>query len=92
MSIVSTMQTGSTFTVSLQAIDAYGNVVSAADLAVAFLLGSGSGKGKFGKVTYIGNGIYQATFTPTTAGTDTILATISGAKVKSTAKITAALV
>jgi hypothetical protein len=54
-------------------------------LAVTFMLGSG--QGTFGKVTYAGNGIYQATFTASKAGSYTIEAAIAGAKIKSTASI-----
>lgn len=57
-------------------------------LSIAFTLDSGSGKGTFGKVTYIGNGEYQATFMPSHVGTYTIEAEISGVKVKSTATLT----
>jgi hypothetical protein len=81
---------GTPVTVTLQAIDADGNLETTGGLSVAFSLGKGSSKGKFGKVTYLGNGIYQATFTPAAAGVDTIQATINGAKVKSTVAITVA--
>jgi hypothetical protein len=80
------VQKGSQVTITLKAVDAYGNQ-EAAGLAIVFMLGSGGGKGTFGKIAYAGNGIYQATFTPTTAGSDIIEATIAGAKVKSTGSI-----
>jgi adhesin/invasin len=78
------VQSGGKVTVTLQARDNYGNPETAGNLAVAFKLGTGSGKGNFGKVTYAGNGIYQATFTGTMAGSNTISATIGAAKVTST--------
>jgi hypothetical protein len=70
----------------LKAVDDYGNL-EAAGLAIAFMLGSGSGKGTFGKVSYAGNGIYQATFTATKVGSNTLEALIGGVKFKSTATI-----
>jgi hypothetical protein len=75
---------GSEVTVTLTAVDNYGNL-EAMGLAVTFMLGSG--QGTFGKVTYAGNGIYQATFTASKAGSYTIEAAIAGAKIKSTASI-----
>jgi adhesin/invasin len=77
---------GSKVTVTLQVVDLYGNSETA-ELAIAFTLGSGSGKGTFGKVTYLGNGLYQANFTPLSAGTDKIEAEISGVKAKSIASL-----
>jgi adhesin/invasin len=79
------VQKGSQVTVTLKAVDAYGNLETGG-LAAAFILLSG--KGTFGKVTYVGNGIYQATFTATSAGSVIIEATIAGARFKSTGKIT----
>lgn len=84
----STVVSGQSITVTLQTIDAYDNLETMGGLAVAFKLVGGSGQGTFGKVTYIGNGKYQATFTGTTAGSNTIEATIGGVKVESTQAIT----
>jgi hypothetical protein len=78
---------GTQVTVTVQTEDAYGNP-EIEKLGVAFALASGSGKGTFGKVIYMGNGIYQATFTPASAGNDIIEALIASAKVKSTASLT----
>jgi hypothetical protein len=80
------VQVGTLVTVTLKAVDDYGNL-EAAGLAIAFMLGSGSGKGTFGKVSYAGNGIYQATFTATKVGSNTLEALIGGVKFKSTATI-----
>ncbi|HEV3310908.1 MAG TPA: invasin domain 3-containing protein, partial [Chloroflexota bacterium] len=86
------VQSGSRVTVTLKAVDAFGNL-EILPLAVAFKLGGGSGNGTFGNVTYSGNGlsgdgIYQATFTGTKVGSTVIEALIDGFKVKSTALIT----
>jgi hypothetical protein len=78
------VEIGSKVTVTLTAVDNYGNL-EAMGLAVTFMVGSGNGT--FGKVTYAGNGIYQATFTASKAGSNTIEAAIAGAKIKSTAPI-----
>jgi hypothetical protein len=82
----SSVKVGAPVTVTFQAVDAQGNDETE-KLAVAFALGSGSGKGKVGTVTYLGNGEYQAAFTPSTAGTDVIEALIGGIEVKSTATL-----
>jgi hypothetical protein len=81
------VQSGSPVTVTLKAVDVFGNPESSG-LVVVFKLGSGTGQGMFGQVTYAGNGIYQASFTGTTAGNNTIGATVGGVKVPSDALIT----
>ena len=81
------VQSGTPLTVTLQAEDAYGNL-EPEGLPINFMLGSGSGKGQFGKVTYMGDGVYEVTFTPSSAGTDAIEAEVSGAKIKSAAILT----
>jgi fibronectin-binding autotransporter adhesin len=83
----SSVNTGSAVIVTLKAVDLFGNL-EAIGLVASFQLAPGSGKGTFGKVTYTGNGIYQATFTPISAGTDIIEAFVGGGKVKSTASLT----
>ena len=83
----STVVSGQSITVTLQTADEYDNLETTSGLAVAFKLAGGSGQGTFGKVTYIGNGKYQATFTGTIAGSNTIEATIAGVKVASTQAI-----
>jgi hypothetical protein len=80
---------GSGITVMLQTIDASENLETTGGLAVAFKLVNTKGaQGTFGKVTYVGNGLYEATFTGSIAGTNLIEATIAGAKVVSTTPIT----
>ena len=83
---VSSVQVGTSVAITFQAVDAYGNAETE-KLAVAFALEAGSGKGKFGTATDLGNGEYQAEFTPTTAATDIIEALVRGYKVKSTATL-----
>ena len=81
-----TVQSGSEVTVTLQAEFGKGEKETSGGLTVAFALGSGSGgQGTFGPVSYIGNGVYQATFTGTLAGSNKITATIDGIKVTSKA-------
>jgi hypothetical protein len=79
-----TVQAGSTTTVALAIVDAYGNP-EGNHLTVSFGLGSGSGSGIFGPVLYQGNGNYTATFTGSTAGTNTITASINGQTVTAVA-------
>jgi Invasin, domain 3 len=80
------IQSGSKTTVVLQARDAAGNDETKGGLTVAFLLGkAGGGRGTFGPVTDNHNGTYTVTFTGTTAGSNTIVATMDGLRVTSTA-------
>jgi hypothetical protein len=76
---------GTTATVTLQARDAYGNDETSGGLAVQFGLGAGMGQGTFGAVTDHNDGTYTAVLTGTTAGSNTITATIGGHAVTSTA-------
>jgi adhesin/invasin len=77
--------TGGTSTVTLQAKDANGNALTAGGSTVTFALGSGTAQGTFGAVTDNHNGTYTATFTGSTAGTNTITATLGGQALTSTA-------
>jgi hypothetical protein len=80
---------GDSTTVTLEAVDANGNLETSGGLVVAFGLASTKGaKGKFSKVTDNMNGTYSATFTGTIAGTNTIVATIGGVKVTSNQSMT----
>jgi autotransporter-associated beta strand protein len=73
---------GTSISLTLQAMDAFGNLETMGGLVVVFKLGSAKGGlGTFGKVTDNKNGTYTVTFTGTIAGTNTITATINGAKV-----------
>ena len=72
---------GGTVTVTLTAKDANGNQELGGGLKVKFALGStatGAARGSFGKVTNSKNGTYTVTFTATTAGTNTVTATVLG--------------
>ena len=71
-------------TVTLVARDGNGNQELGGGLAVSFGLGSGIAGGAFGTVTDHKNGTYTAAFTRTTAGSNTITATIGGQGVTST--------
>jgi sugar lactone lactonase YvrE len=84
------IQAGSTATVTLTAEDANGNQETGGGLTVAFSLGTGNGSGTFGAVTDHGNGTYTATFTGTAAGNVTILATINHQPVQATASLSIA--
>ena len=75
---------GSTATVTVTAKDAYGNP-EPAGLPITFGLGSGSGSGTFSSVTYSSGGLYQATFTATTYGSNSITAAVNGQAITSTA-------
>ena len=52
---------------------------------MAFALGTGTARGTFSTITNNGKGTYTATFTATTAGSTTIIATIGGQAVTSKA-------
>jgi adhesin/invasin len=77
---------GGTTLVTLTARNAAGTPLSTGGSTVAFSLGSVSGgQGTFGAVSDNGNGTYTATFTGSTAGINTITATIGGQALTSTA-------
>jgi YD repeat-containing protein len=79
---------GTSTTVTLQAVDAYGNKETAGGLAVTFALAAASGaKGTFSSVKDNKNGTYTATFTGTLAGANSIVATINRVRVASTAPV-----
>jgi hypothetical protein len=86
---ISEVVSGSSITLTLQAVDANGNLEASGGLAVAFKLASAKGGlGTFSKVTDNKNGTYTVTFTGTIAGTNTIEATIGGVKVTATVGVT----
>jgi hypothetical protein len=74
---------GGTLTVTLTAVDAYGNA-EPSGLSVQFRLGTGSGGGSFGAVSYAGGGKYTAVFTASVAGNNTVTATVNGQALTST--------
>ncbi len=80
------VSSGGTATVTLTAVDAFGNV-EPAGLPVVFGVGTGSASGTFATATYAGNGVYTATFTGTVAGTNTITATVGGVTLTSKAPV-----
>jgi hypothetical protein len=81
-----TIASGNTSSITLQAKDAYGNNLTASAGTVVFSLnGSGTSSGTFGAVTDHTNGSYTALFTGTTAGSaKNVSATIGGNSVTST--------
>ncbi len=79
------VQVGGTATVTLTAKDASGNPLTTGGATVLFSLSTGVGQGTFGTVTDNGDGTYSATFTGTTAGTNTITTTLNGQAVTTTA-------
>lgn len=79
------IQAGTSSTVTLQSKDSSGNNLTIGGLIVSFALGGGSGSGTFSAVADNGNGTYTATFTGTTAGSNTITATVGGQAVTSAA-------
>jgi len=82
----SVVQSGNTTTITLQAEDAKGNKETSGGLIVSFKLGSTKGgRGTFGPVIDNGNGTYTVNFTGTIAGSNTIVATIDGHTVTSSA-------
>ncbi len=82
------VQAGSAITLTLQAIDADENKETSGGLRVAFELVSAAGaRGVFGAVRDDKNGAYTATFIGTTAGSNSIAATIGGKLVAATAPI-----
>jgi hypothetical protein len=89
---------GKTITVYLQTKDAAGNNLTTdlltEGLPISFELNdSTGGKGSFNSVSFIGNGEYEATFTATAVGSNTVPALIANLKVTSkapTIKVTSA--
>jgi hypothetical protein len=81
---------GPTIAVFLQTKDAAGNDLTtnllAEGVSISFELGDSTGaKGTFSAATYLGNGEYEATFTATGVGSNTVLALIGDSKVTSKA-------
>ena len=75
----SSVQSGSSIKVTLQAKDINGINVALSGLTVAFSLNNLSGgQGTFSAVTDNGNGTYTASFTGTLAGANSITATVNG--------------
>ncbi|MBS0264714.1 MAG: hypothetical protein JSS02_22455 [Planctomycetes bacterium] len=71
-----TVASGSAVTATLQTVDSLGNLIKIGGAQVQFNLGGGNGQGTFGTVKDNGNGTYTATLTGTTAGVNTVTATI----------------
>jgi adhesin/invasin len=83
------LQAGGGATITLTTVDAAGNVVFVPKLNVAFALASQSGgQGTIGAVTDLGNGVYTASFLGTTAGSNTIDATVGNTPVTATLPVT----
>jgi hypothetical protein len=80
----SSIQSGSTTTVTLTARDAGGLQVPGS-ATVIFSLGTGIARGTFSSVTTIGDGTFTATFTGTIAGSNTITGSIDGVALTSAA-------
>lgn len=75
----STVKSGSSITVTLQAENSNGSAITTGGLSVVFSLEHATGgQGTFSAVTYIGKGTYTATFTGTIAGSNVIVARIDG--------------
>jgi adhesin/invasin len=72
-----------TSTATLTARDANGTALTTGGLSVGFSLGTGTNIGSFGQVTDNHDGTYTATFTGSTAGSNTVVATIGGQTVTS---------
>jgi|GEM_PF-6898763 len=70
---------GDTVTVTLTAVDMYGNPVSGLTGASFGLTGDSTGTGTFGAVTDNGDGTYTAVFTAMSAGTVTFTASVGAA-------------
>ncbi|HJQ19838.1 MAG TPA: Ig-like domain-containing protein, partial [Gemmatimonadaceae bacterium] len=81
-----TITSGNSATLTVQAKDAAGNALTAGGATVVFSLGaSGNSAGTFSTSTDNGNGTYTSTFVATTAGTARVIAaTIDGAAITST--------
>jgi FKBP-type peptidyl-prolyl cis-trans isomerase len=74
-----------TTTVTLTARDQNGRRLTTGGATVTFALGTGAGHGTIGTVTDNHNGTYTTTLTGTTAGANTITATLNGQAVTTTA-------
>jgi RHS repeat-associated protein len=77
---------GNSITITLQAVDAYGNQETTGGMKVEFALGKSTGaRGVFSAVKDNHNGTYTATFTGRVAGSNNIVVTINGVRVTSAA-------
>lgn len=84
-----TVSSGATATLTLQARDSGGNLITTGGAVVVFSRAGGTSTGSISATTDHANGTYTATFTGDTAGTaTTIHATIGGVAVTSTTTIT----
>jgi cyclophilin family peptidyl-prolyl cis-trans isomerase len=80
--------TGGSTVITLQAVDASGNKVTTGGATVNFALGTGTTVGTITGFQDNGNGTYTATFNATTAGTNTITATVGGVSINSPVSVT----
>jgi RHS repeat-associated protein len=78
------LQAGGSTQVTLRVADPSGKAEAVSGLNVSFGLTEGSAGGSFSAVTDHGNGIYTASFSSTSAGLETITASIDGQELNST--------
>ncbi len=76
---------GGSSTITLTPKDPFGNLLPTGITTVAFSLATGTSGGTVGSAVLNANGTYTASFTSTTAGSDTITTTINSQTVTSTA-------
>jgi N-acetylneuraminic acid mutarotase len=76
---------GNTTTITLTARDAAGNQETRGGMSFTLALGGGAGGGIFSNLTDNNDGTYTAIFTATAGGTNTIIATLNGKTLTSTA-------
>ncbi len=87
----STIQSGTSTTVTVTAEDAVGSPISGLTASdIVLTVGNGAAQGTFDPTSFasLGGGMYSETFTGTTAGTGNIIATIDGATILSSPSIT----
>jgi hypothetical protein len=88
-SLISTLASGASTTIKVQAKDAAGNLVTTGGATIAFTYAGGTSTGSIGAVTDNNDGSYTASFTGVLAGTaTTINATLNGSPITSTPKPT----
>ncbi len=87
----STIQSGTSTTVTVTAEDAVGSPISGLTASdIVLTVGNGAAQGTFDPTSFasLGGGMYSETFTGTTAGTGNIIATIDGATILTMPSIT----
>ena len=83
-----TVASGSSITVTVTSLDAYGNTNPSGTATPAFASSMVGGSGTFGSVTVVGSGVFTVPFTGQVAGLVTLSATMGGSSITATQNVT----